>query len=423
MAKASKVRWSLLAIIVLASLISYLDRVNLSVCAPFIMGELGFDKVDLGLTMSAFFLAYTIMQIPGSCMSERWGTRVTGTLAMVWWSIFTLLTPMAWGLYSFIVIRFLFGLGEGPFYPNNATFFSRWFNSKEKAISSASMMVGTFSGPILGPPLTVWILDGFNWHWVFYFYGLGGMAVAILWFVCARNNPSEHPRVNQEELLVITEKSSREEAQAEAGKRETAPWKKFLRNPRFWVFGLQYFTTNYIMYVFLSWIPLYLLEARGMSFTGMGFAASLPWVVLAAMVFVFGIISDKMLKAGFSKFKARVLFGVSGMTLCGICLYMAAGANSAVENIIWLSLSLGSLGQSYSSAWATCQDLGQKFGGSVAAWMNTWGNLGGFVAPTSTALMVKYVGWQATLSLTSIVILVGMLCWFFVRPDKNLLEY
>jgi len=93
--KQSRVRWLLLALVYITCLVAYLDRVNLSIAGPDIMKEFGFDKVQLGMTMSAFFLAYTMMQIPGGLMSEKWGLRFTGSLAMFFWSLFTILTPMA----------------------------------------------------------------------------------------------------------------------------------------------------------------------------------------------------------------------------------------------------------------------------------------------------------------------------------------
>ncbi len=420
--KPTKVRWHLLAVIFTVCLIAYLDRVNLSVCAPFIMEELGFDKVHLGFTMSAFFLGYAVMQIPGGLMAERWGVRKTGMIAMVWWSLFTVLTPMAWGFASFMAVRFLFGLGEGPLYPNNASFFASWFNSKEKSLPSALMMCGTFLGPALGPPLTVLIINFSNWHWVFYIYGILGFIAAAIWYAYSRNHPKEHPGVNEAELLHITEKNSVEEVMVhtEKGQKQLAPWGKFLRNFRFWCFGLQYFTSNYIIYIFLSWIPMYLLEARGMSFTAMGGAAALPWLAIVATMFITGVMSDRLVRAGSSKFVARALMGMIGLAGCGIFLYLASTATSVMQNVIYLCCSAGFLGFNYTASWTACQDLGQKHGGTLGAWMNTWGNIGGVTAPIFTAMLVKVVGWDATLGISTLVVVFGVICWSFVKPDRPL---
>ncbi len=418
-AKPTKVRWVLLGMVYLTCLVAYLDRVNLSVCAPLIMEEFGFDKVQLGFTMSAFFIAYTLMQIPGGLMAERFGIRITGTLAMLMWSVFTILTPMAVGLYSFILIRFLFGAGEGPLFPNNGSFLAKWFGTKEKAVASSLMVSGAFIGPALGPPITVWIMTNWGWHAVFYAYGVAGVVMAALWFAFSRNYPNQHPGVNQAELMLITEKKDADEAKKDVV-HESAPWGRFLRSAQFWCLGFQYCVTNYIMYLFLSWIPMYLLEARGMSLKAMGFAAAVPWLCICIALIASGKVSDRMVMSGQSRFKARTIIGVIGLVLCGFGLFMAARATSITENIIWLSVCLGTLGFTYTAAWASCQDLGQRFGGSVVAWMNTWANIGGFCAPIVTALLVKYFGWDTALSVSSIIIAIGVVSWFFVRPDQPL---
>jgi ACS family glucarate transporter-like MFS transporter len=382
------------------------------------MKDFGFDKIQLGITMSAFFLAYTLMQIPGGLMSERYGLRFTGAVAMAGWSVFTFLTPLAWGFYSFLIIRFLFGAGEGPLFPNNGSFLAKWFSKEEKALSSSIMVSGAFIGPALGPPLTVWIMTTWGWPAVFYFYGIAGIIMTFVWYVCSRDFPHQHPSVNQAEVMHITQKTA---AEAEAAsKHEQAPWKRFLLSTQFWCLGFQYCTVNYIMYVFLSWLPIYLLEARGLSLKAMGVAAAYPWIAICVALVTSGIISDRMVRSGMSKFMARTCIAIIGMVLCGIGLYKGANAVTASDNILWMSFSLGFLGFTYTAAWAACQDLGQKFGGSVVAWMNTWANIGGFFAPTITAILVQAFGWQTALSMTAVVIAIGAVCWIFVRPDKPL---
>lgn len=153
--KATNIRWVLMFLLWVLCVIAWLDRVNLSVCGPAIMQQYGFTKVQLGMCMSAFFLSYVLMQIPGGMLSEKYGIRKIGAIAIVFWSIFTILTPLAWGFVSFLVIRFIFGIGEGPLYPMGGTFIARWISSKEKAIVSGLFVSGAFFGPIIGPPMTV----------------------------------------------------------------------------------------------------------------------------------------------------------------------------------------------------------------------------------------------------------------------------
>ena len=125
-------RWKVAWLIFAISFVSYMDRVNLSVATPVIMQEFGFTKIDMGLIQSFFFAGYALFQVPGGMMAERFGHRLTGSLAVVWWSVFTALTAVASGKFSFATVRLLFGVGEAPIYPAAAIAGHRWFNKGEK---------------------------------------------------------------------------------------------------------------------------------------------------------------------------------------------------------------------------------------------------------------------------------------------------
>ncbi len=114
MMKMSNFRWKVAWLIFIVSFVSYMDRVNLSVATPVIMKEYGFDKIDMGLIQSFFFAGYALMQVPGGMMAEKFGHRITGSRAVIWWSVFTALTAVAKGKF-FSAVRFLFGMGEGVF--------------------------------------------------------------------------------------------------------------------------------------------------------------------------------------------------------------------------------------------------------------------------------------------------------------------
>lgn len=146
MMKMSNFRWKVAWLIFIVSFVSYMDRVNLSVATPVIMKEYGFDKIDMGLIQSFFFAGYALMQVPGGMMAEKFGHRITGSLAVIWWSVFTALTAVAKGKFSFAAVRFLFGMGEGPIYPAFAIAIFRWFNKKEKGNASSFLLNGSFFG-------------------------------------------------------------------------------------------------------------------------------------------------------------------------------------------------------------------------------------------------------------------------------------
>jgi ACS family glucarate transporter-like MFS transporter len=388
-----------------------------------IMEHFTLSKVEYAMTMSAFVTAYTLMQIPGGLLSERYGIRIVGTATLLFWSVFTLLTPLAAGFSSLLLIRFFFGLGEGPLFPNNGAFLTKWFNAKEKAFSGSVMLSGAFIGPAVGPPLTVWILDNWGWQSVFFLFGWVGMLIAPLWYSLSRERPEEHPLVNKEEYEQIWQgRAPVSIAASQKRKTTTAPWRVFLRCPRFWAFGVQYFMVNYILYTFLTWIPMYLLEARGLSLNEMGYAASYPWLAACATLLISGKISDRLIAEGKSRFVARAVPAMSGLAGCSASLFSTASASSPAEAVVWLSVAFGSLGFSWSTSWATCQDLGREHAASVVAWMQTWASLAGVCAPVVIALLVERYNWETTMTINALQLVVGFLCWFVVRPDAPLVS-
>lgn len=179
---------------------------------------------------------------------------------------------------------------------------------------------------------------------------------------------------------------------------------------------------DYIMYVFLAWLPLYLTEVHNLSLKSMGIWASFPWIALMAMVFVAGFISDRIANGSHSErqYTMRTITAMAGIAVTSLGLYIAAHTASAGMNIFWMSVSLGALGFSMSSSWSTVISLGGKYTGSVSGWMNLWGNIGGVLAPVVTAYLVTNYGWNNAFVATSLFGIVAIIAWSFVKPGKQL---
>jgi ACS family glucarate transporter-like MFS transporter len=392
-----------------------MDRVNLSVATPEIMKEFGFTKMDMGYMQTAFFLGNALMQVPGGILSELFGHRVVVTVAVGFWSVFTAATALCSNLLGFIGVRFLFGAGEGPVYPAFSHFIARWFNKGEKGKAAAFQVGGTFFGPVIGPPVTIALMLAFGWRSVFVIFGLVGIVIGLIWYKYATVIPKNNNYVNSAELEHIQAGSEQVD-----DKKEVAPWSSFLGSRQFWAIGIQYFISLYIMYVFLTWLPLYLMEVHKFSLQSMGFAASIPWLGVVTMAFVTGAVSDRLVSKGVSKRVARTYFGVFGLTFCCIGLYFAATAQNPWMNVFWLTIALGALGINQNTSWTACNDIGGKFSASVGGWMNFCGNLGGLFAPLTTAWLATNYGWQVSLFFTAAVAVVGVTAWFWVNPDKPL---
>ncbi|MDU2064627.1 MAG: MFS transporter [Sporomusaceae bacterium] len=416
--KASNFRWFLGVLVFLISFISYMDRVNLSVATPEIMKEFAFTKLDMGLLQTAFFVGYSLMQIPGGILSEVLGHRLVVSGAAALWSVFTALTAACNSLSLFIGVRALFGVGEGPLAPSFGRFIYRWFHNDEKSRGTSFLLSGVFFGPVVGPALTVALMLAFGWRSVFVIFGAMGLVLAAAWYYFAKDEPKQSPFVNAAEAAWIDQNK----VSLGQTKKVMAPWKHFLSSSQFWAIGLQFFITDYIMYVFLAWLPLYLMEAQNFSLQKMGIAASFPWAALCLVTLVTGYWSDKLVAKGASKHRIRTLSGIVGLGLCCLGLYLGATATTPTLNVFWLTLSLGSLGLTFTAGWSTCIDLGGAFAGSVSGWMNFWGNIGGVIAPILTAWIATNYGWQSAITVTAAFAVAGMVAWIFVRPERSLVQ-
>ena len=410
--KMTNFRWKVAWLIFAISFISYMDRVNLSVATPVIMQEFGFTKIDMGLIQSFFFAGYALMQVPGGMMAEKFGHRFTGSIAVAWWSLFTGLTAIATGRYSFAFVRLMFGLGEAPIYPAFAIAEHKWFNKDEKGKASSFILNGCFFGPVVGPAVVVWLMTTFGWHHVFLSFGAIGLVLAYLWHKYVTDDPANSPYVNEAELAHINE------GRAAEAEKKIAPWGKLLRSSQFWALGIQFLVTDYIMYVFLAWLPLYLMEVHGFSLSKMGIWAAAPWLALMLVVFTCGYFTDKVIRAGASHNFVKTLTGAAGILLCACTLFISTKTADPMMNVFWLSVSLGSLGLTMSASWSSVITMGGQYAGSVSGWMNFWGNVGGVLAPTTTAWVATNYGWQAALAATAVTGVIGAAAWFLVKPDK-----
>ncbi|MCM3773869.1 MFS transporter [Priestia aryabhattai] len=408
-------RWGLAVIFFIVGLVAYMDRANISVVAQPMMEDLHMNKVEFGLLSSLFYLGYCFSQIPGGILSEKFGSRKIITLAVTWWSIFTAMTAAASSYILLCIVRFLFGMGEGPMYPGNAVFNSYWFQKHEKGRAASALLAGSFFGPIVAPGISVAIMAVFGWHGVFYSFAFIGIVIAIAWYIIGRDKPEHHPWISEKEKLLIIENRS-----VASTERKSAPWKQYLRNVQFWAVGIQYLVVIYMNTFFLTWLPTYLMEARNFSLKEMGFAASFPWIAICFSVLAGGAISDVVLQKTNSRMMARGTLAILGFIFFIIGLYFAAYSTSSWLNVLWLTVALGALGLPIVASWAIANDLGQEFSGSVSGWMNLWGSIGGITSPILCGWFAQELGWNTTLLINIIPIGLAILLWFLIKPDRPL---
>ena len=302
-------RWYILGLISLMYLITYLDRVNISTAAPVISKEFGFDKITMGVIFSAFAWSYAMFQVPGGWLGDRFGARNVLTLIVTYWSAMTAATAAATGATSFVVFRFLFGLGEAGAFPVATRAMQLWFPRHERGFVQGITHSASRLGAAIAPPIVVLIMTTLGWRSVFYICGAVGIIWSVIWYFAYRNLPEEHAIVNEGELAHIrgTDETGSVN-RPNIAKRPSVPWGTLLRSPNMWAIMCAYFTYVYCLWIFLTWLPSYLVEFRHFTLLKVGLLASLPlWAGVVGDT-VGGLATDWLLaRSGNVKFARRTL--------------------------------------------------------------------------------------------------------------------
>jgi len=199
---ASRARWGILALLAVGTMINYLDRTVLGIAAPSMTKELGIDAATMGLVFSAFSWTYAAAQIPGGIFLDRFGSKRTYFLSVVFWSAFTLLQGFAGGLTSLLTFRFGLGVSEAPCFPTNSRIVGTWFPQQERARATGTYTVGEYVGLAFLSPLLFWLLASYGWRSLFIVVGVVGLLFGAVWWLRYRE-PQDSRTVNREELDYI----------------------------------------------------------------------------------------------------------------------------------------------------------------------------------------------------------------------------
>lgn len=367
-AAKGRVRWTILAMLFAVTVINYADRATLSLAAPFLTKDLGIDPLQLGFVFSAFGWAYVMAQVPGGWLLDRFGTPRVYLSAILLWSLFTAFQGgVAWlsGTTAITVLfafRFVVGLAEAPSFPGNARLVAAWFPARERGTASAIFNSAQYFATVLFAPIMGWIVSDFGWPWVFLFMGLAGMLAAGIW-TRTIYEPRSHPRPTAGELELIKTGGALVDPPAPAA--DTADRTEtrrqlgiLLGTPTLWGLYLGQFFINTLTYFFITWFPVYLVQERGLSVVKAGLFATVPALCGFAGGVIGGVLSDWLLRRGFSLTVARKVPIVGGMMVAlTILACNYAESNEAVllfMSIAFFGKGVGALG------WAVVSDVAPR---------------------------------------------------------------
>src|SRR6185436_16847683 len=267
---ALKIRHLILFVLCLMYFIAYIDRVNISVAGPTLRKELRLTPLELVLVFSAFAYPYAAMQIVGGWMSDRFGPRLVLAGLSVLWAAATILTGVSWSVGSLVAFRFLVGVGEGGAFPTATRAFTCWLPVRERGFAQGITHSFARLGGALTPPIVLAIVARYGWREAFYALGAASLIWTAVWVWSFRDSPDEHPWVADVERAEIREGGG----WTRGATPGSTPWRRILG--RMWLVTLVDFCYGWSLWVFLTWLPSYLSDARGFKLQQMAIMTTLP---------------------------------------------------------------------------------------------------------------------------------------------------
>jgi len=391
-------RLVVLAIMVAATFINYIDRASLSIAAPYIMKEFNFSPAEMGIVFSSFFLSYSVFCFVGGYLSDIYGPKKTIAFAMVAWSLFAGAPALAWGFSSLVVFRILFGAGEGPISSVSNKMINNWFpateRAKAKGITDTGMSIGAaLAGPIVGLIAVQW-----GWRISFLVLTLLGFVWVIFWMKMVTDHPKDHAKVSAAELEEI-EKGKVTVTQV----ADKLPLSYYIKQPIILSTIIAFFATNYATYFFLTWFPSYLVMARSLSIKDMAIVSVIPWLFGALGYGLGGYLSDHLVKRLGDLVKARKIVISVFLSCAAVSIGLCGLVDTTTAAVTLMSLGIFFAYLATASYWAIIQDTVKSDSvGRVGGFVHFLSNTAGIIAPSVTGFIV-----QATGMFTSAFLLTG----------------
>jgi ACS family glucarate transporter-like MFS transporter len=436
--KQTHIRYFIVTMLFIASCFSYGDRIALSIAGTAMQKELGLDPLRLGFLLSGFSWAYVFGQLPSGGLLDRFGSRRVYGISIVCWTVcafligFTGYLAAAWIFSAIFLLRLLSGLAQSPVFPGNGRIVAAWFPTAERGGASAIFNASQYFALVVFAPLFGWLTHTYGWRSCFWFLGMFGFALAFAWSKLVYN-VKDHPMISQGEIGFIERGGGLVDVDGVPGagaRRNPLAWarvRELLEQRMLVGIYLGQFCITTLTYFFLTWFPVYLVQARHMSILQGGFAAALPALCGSGGGVLGGVCSDALLRRGCSLTFARKAPIIAGMLLSVI---MIACNYTNVQALVMLLMSLAFFGKGFGAlGWTVIADTSPKeLIGLNGGLFNLFGNTAGITTPIVIGYLVKktgsfndaliFVGVTALEAIFSYVVIVGEIKRLELHPPS-----
>jgi MFS family permease len=427
--------------------LTYLDRVCISRVQEHIQADLLISDIQMGVVFSAFLLGYTLFEVPGGWMGERWGSRRVLTCFVLWWSLFTALTG-AVALFSYdsgksislgrlavplllnsfvllVLIRFLFGCGEAGAFPNLARAVGNWFPYRERAVAQGAIWMSARLGGAIAAVVIGRLTVAFGWRRAFWMLGVFGVVWCLLFAWWFRDRPEDKPGCNEAERDLIRSGVGSFKADEAATVHGPTPWRILLFRPSLWALYLTSFCVSFGWYFYPTYQPRFLKEVHKISFEDSEVLTGLPFLCGAIGCILGGRLSDRLVSRTGNRRWGRSLLGVFGFAGAGLCVLLTGFVHQPWQAVALLCLAFFINDLAIPVIWAVSADIGGRYTGTLSGLMNTAGGIGGLITPVLIPVLNSLPGdaptrWRIVFLVLSTAWFIGSIAWLFIDASTPL---
>jgi len=406
-------RWTIGVLLGVGILINYFDRINISVAAPQLQHEFNLSPEELGILFSAFFWSYSLLQVPGGMVLDRFGVTFVGRWGAFLWSVASAVTAVAGGFGGVFTARVLLGVAEAPAFPASQKATGYWFPRQERARSTAIFDSAAKFSNVIGVPLVAFVIVRYGWRWGFGITAILSFAYFVAYWLIYRD-PSHDARLSKVEYDYIVAGGATEEGAATSGQGTMLSY--LVRNRKVWGLTIGFSAYGYSFYLFLTWLPAYLVQTLHMSILKSAGYATVPWIFASLSdLFVGGFFVDYLIGKGLDETKVRKSVLIVGM-LMGLAVFGATFTTDPVWAIIWITIALTGLAAAAPVGSSIVSLIAPRGGtGTIGGIVNFCNNLMGIAAPVVTGFIVGLThSFAGAFLVAGIVLLVGIFSYVVV---------
>jgi len=407
-------RWTIAFLLSAGVLVNYFDRVNLTVSHDALISEFGITDVTFGFLLGAYNWTYAACQLPSGVLLDRFGVRSVGIVSILLWSIASFAAALTRGVGGFFGARFLLGVGEAPTFPANAKAIGYWFPPEKRSFATALFDCSAKFSSAVGVPLIGLLLLRVGWRLSFAATGFVSLLYFLLFFVLYRD-PQSDPSLVVAGADIAQSEVSDSVAQSIASKpRITIRY--LLRQKNVIGLAVGFGSYNYVFYLLLTWLPVYLSRALHIDLAHSFAYTGVPWIfATAADLIVGGWLVDALIHRGWNANRVRRVVLIGGTTM-GLGILGAAHAHTPGQALFWISLSISGLSAAAPVGWSIPALIAPGDSvGKVGGIMNLSNQISGIVAPIVTGYLVSgRQSFAAAFGVATAYLAVGILAYIFL---------